>query len=165
MERRNFLKLGGAVGLASAATSGACLPALMPPRISKSELAELLAEMDGGLDRVSRYDMLSDFSRATGVPDRHSPEDRQLARLSMRTMYTSAMFRSLPEEAQATPAVQERVFTQLPEMDEAVFGMADRMASPTAEEKDGVHRRLQKDPTLTERMSETFDRGMGRLRM
>ncbi|MBV8757190.1 MAG: twin-arginine translocation signal domain-containing protein, partial [Deltaproteobacteria bacterium] len=141
MERRDFMKLTGAAGAGAALAGNAgCLPGLMPRRVSQAEIDKILSKMDAGVERASRYDMIDDFAKRTGRPTDVSSDDRALARLSLRALYTSQMFRTLPEEAQLHPAMQERMFGYLPEMDEAVFGMVERMTSSTKEERTFVRR-------------------------
>jgi hypothetical protein len=169
MERRDFLKGGGAagVGIGAALGGGAgCVPRLFVGRIPDARMKEILAQMDAGLDHVSRYDMLDDIARRSGSPRRRLGDaDRELSRTSLRTLYTSALFRSLPEEAQLHPAMQERMVAHLPEMDDAVFGMSDRMSGVPPEQRDEIRSRLQRNPRIPEQMSEGIDRGMAKLHM
>jgi hypothetical protein len=165
MERRDFLKLGSAAGVGAAIVGPGCLPGMLPKRVSQSEIDRILGQMNTGLDHVSHYDMLEDFSKRTGTPTRLTDDDRALSRTTMRALYTSAMFRSMPEEVQMHPAMQEQMFGHLAEMDDAVFGMTDRMASVPHDQRDHVRRRLNADPSLPEKISEGIDTKMGRLKM
>ena len=166
MERRDFLKLGGAAGVGAAiAGNSACLPGLIPRRMSQREIDQILAKMDSGLDHVSRYDMLDDFAKRTGKQAKLDDSDRALVRTSVRALYTSSVFHGLPEEARMHPAMQERMYGHLAEMDEAVFGMTDRMASAPHDQRERVRRTLKADSSLPEALSQGLDRGMSRLDM
>jgi hypothetical protein len=136
MERRDFLKIGGAAGVGAtvggAALGGAgCLPSLLPKRASDADVGAILGRLDAGLAKISRYDMLDEFTRRAGTPTAAAAPagDRALARDAIRTLYASATFRSMPQEVQLHPAIQARMIGQLDEMDQAVFGMTDMPAS------------------------------------
>jgi len=164
MDRRGFLRSGSVAGLGATVGTG-CIRGLLPPPVTEAEIKQIIAEMDGGLDRLSRYDMVDAVERTTAAPLNVTSDDRELTRKSVRAMYTSAVFRSMPTEAQLHPAVQDRVLGQLPEIDEAVFGMTARIAKVTGDERDDIGRTLRADRAIPEHIGQTFDRGMSALHM
>ena len=166
MERRELLQMGGLFGIGMTLGGGTgCLPRVVPRHASDAEMTKVLATLDENLERVSRYDMLDDFTRRANTNARYTDNDRALSRMSMRSLYMSATFRSLPEEAQMHPAMQERVIKQLPEMDEAIFGMTDRMSTLAEDRREFVRAALHRETTGPEAISQVFDQGMGVLDM
>jgi hypothetical protein len=110
--------------------------------------------------------MLDDFTRRANTKQaRQSDEDRGLVQASVRSLYASAFFRGLPEEAQLHPEVQERMFAQLTTMDDAVYGMTDRMSTLDEDQRGFVRAALHDSKTDPESVSKLFDEGMGALRM
>jgi len=168
MERRDFLKMGGAVGVGASAAAGAgCVPGLLGGKqLSTSEINELVGRMDDGLERASRYDMLDDFARRSGEDKPSGSEDeRAMCSKSLRALYATAMFRSLPIDAQVHPAIQQRMLGEMPAIDEAVFGMTDFMAAMPQERREGIRKRLKRDPDAAERISQGIDLGAGKLQL
>ncbi len=166
MERRDLLQMGGLFGLGMTLGGGTgCLPRMVPRHASDAEASQVLATLDENLERVSRYDMLDDFTRRTNTDARYTEHDRALSRMSMRSLYTAATFRSMSDEERMHPMVQERVIKQLPEMDEAIFGMTDRMSTLDEDHREFVRAALQRESTGAEAMSQVFDQGMGVLDM
>jgi hypothetical protein len=165
MDRRDILQLGGLLGFSALGGGAACLPRGLPRRLPDSEIGKVISTMDESLAQISRYDMLDDFSRRSGTKGKYSDEDRSLSEMAVRAMYTSAYFRSLPEEAQLHPAMQERMFGQLASMDQAVYGMTDRMSTLREDQRDFVKAALNDKRTAPEVVSQTFDKGMGALAM
>ena len=88
MDRRGFLRSGGVAGLGATVGTG-CIRGLLPPPITEAEVKKLIAEMDSGLDRLSRYDMLDAVARTSTTPVRVTSDDRELTRTSVRSMFTS----------------------------------------------------------------------------
>lgn len=168
MERRDFLKLGGAAGVGASAVAGAgCVPGLFGgKRLSTTEINELVGRLDDGIERASRYDMLDDFAKRSGQ-DKPSgtEEERAICSKSLRAMYATQMFRSLPEEAQVHPAIQHRMLREMPSIDEAVFGMTDLMAAMPEERRAGIRKQLKRDPDAAERISQGIDQGAGKLKL
>jgi hypothetical protein len=164
MDRRGFLRFGGTAGLGASAGAG-CIKALLPPPMTQADVKQLVAEMDRGLAQLDRYDMLDSMSRASSRPARFTSTDRDLSRMSVRSLFTSAVFRNMPAEVQLHPAVQERVVAQMPEMDEAIFSMTDRMETVPAAERGLIARGLREDRGLPDRMGQRFDHGMSILEM
>lgn len=165
MDRRDVLQMGGLVGMAALGGGAACLPRGLPRTIPQSELSDILGSMDESLERISRYDMLDDFTRRAKTKARHSDDDRMLVQASIKSMYASAFFRGLPEEAQLHPDVQERMFAQLATMDDAVYGMTDRMSTLDEDQRSFVKAALHDKKTEPEAISQLFDRGMGSLKL
>jgi hypothetical protein len=165
MERRELLRMGGMLGVATLGGGAGCLPNLLPRRVPEAEIKTVLGAMDKTLERVSRYDMLDDFARQAGTPNKYSATDRALSRTSIRALYTSAMFRSLPEDAQLHPAVQERMFGELTAMDEAVYGMTDRMSMLNVDRRAAIKAALRDKRTEPETIGQLFDRNMGAVQM
>jgi hypothetical protein len=165
MDRRDILQLGGLLGFSALGGGAACLPRGLPRRLPDDEIGKVISTMDDSLAQISRYDMLDDFSRRSGTKGTYTDEDRSLTEMAVRAMYTSAYFRGLPEEAQLHPAMQERMFGQLATMDEAVYGMTDRMSTLAEDKRDFVKAALHDKRTTPEIVSQTFDKGMGALAM
>jgi hypothetical protein len=165
MDRRDILQMGGLLGFSALGGGAACLPRGLPRRLPDDEIGKVISTMDQSLAQISRYDMLDDFARQSGTKAKYTSEDRSLTQMAVRAMYTSAYFRSLPEEAQLHPAMQERMFGQLASMDEAVYGMTDRMSTLAEDQRDFVKAALNNKHTTPEVVSETFDKGMGALAM
>lgn len=165
MDRRDILQMGGLLGFSALGGGAACLPRGLPRRMPDSEIGSIIGKMDASLAQLSRYDMLDDFTRRSGAKAKYTDDDRSLTQMAVQAMYTSAYFRGLPEEAQLHPAMQERMFAQLPTMDEAVYGMTDRMSTLSEDRRDFVRAALHEERTKPEVVSETFDKGMGALAM
>lgn len=165
MDRRDVLQMGGLVGMAALGGGAACLPRGLPRTLPPSELSDILGSMDESLEKISRYDMLDDFTRRANTKARYSDDDKMLVQASIKSLYTSAFFRGLPDEAQLHPDVQERMFAQLTTMDEAVYGMTDRMSTLDEDQRDFVKAALHDQKTEPEAISQLFDRGMGELKL
>lgn len=141
MERREFLRLGavGASGFVLLGTAScARLPKLRPsltPAQDPADMDAYLARVDRGMERIAAWSPTAAFPGYGG--DRSSAD--ALGRRSLRTMYMTAMFADLPESAQRHPGMQERIWTCMPEMDEATAGVEAFLARQSAEEL----RRLQ----------------------
>jgi hypothetical protein len=165
MDRRDILQMGGLLGISALGGGAACLPRSLPRRLPDSEMSKILGAMDESLAQLSRYDMLDDFARQSGTKAKYTSEDRSLTQMAVRAMYTSAYFRGLPEEAQLHPEMQERMFGQIANMDEAVYGMTDRMSTLSEDRREFVRAALHEEKTQPEAVSQIFDKGMGSLAM
>ncbi len=165
MDRRDVLQMGGLVGMAALGGGAACLPRGLPRTLPQSELSDILGSMDESLEKISRYDMLDDFTRRAKTKARYTDDDRMLVQASIKSLYTSAFFRGLPEEAQLHPDVQERMFAQLTTMDDAVYGMTDRMSTLDEDQRSFVKAALHDKKTEPEAISQLFDRGMSELKL
>jgi len=60
--------------------------------------------------------------------------ERGLAKKALRTLFLAGMFGDLPDEGQVHPGMQARVKRQLPEMEQAVYEMADYLENISDED-------------------------------
>jgi hypothetical protein len=157
--------MGGLVGMAALGGGAACLPRGLPRQLPQSELSDIIGSMDESLEKISRYDMLDDFTRRANIKARHSDDDRMLVQASVKSLYASAFFRGLSEEAQLHPDVQERMFAQLNTMDDAIYGMTDRMSTLDEDQRRFVKAALHDRKTEPEAVSQLFDQGMSALKL
>lgn len=144
MERREFLR-AGAIGSSGFAMLGVSSCAMLPKLAGLPGAGRLLpdmdaylARMDGGLAEVARSS-----PSALRLGDRADPAADELARASLRTLYTTAMFADLPQEGQLHPGMQQRLWDAMPDMDRATSGMSDLLASQSPGDLARVQRALQ----------------------
>ncbi len=163
MDRREFLRFGAGAGLLSAAlpsTSGLGANVAFASPVRQRELTRHLASMDHALE-VLRQGSL--FDEILGVPASSvsSPEASRvedLCKTSMRSLLVLGMFRDLTEREREHPEVQERIWRIMPEMDEAVFGMAEALGRLGPRDHRRVQDRLKRGPDIVMNLGGVFDR-------
>jgi hypothetical protein len=129
----------GAAGLAGSSCAYLGLDALVrDPGPPLPAMGSYLARFDRGLQRLADWS-LGEVTKNEAIP---AAED-ELARAALRSLYVTAMFGDLPEAGQMHPGMQARVQRALPEMDQAVFGMCDRLEQCRPDEADELQRVLK----------------------
>jgi hypothetical protein len=135
MDRRDIFKLGIAAGAGLVTTGGSsCL--LLPKIMYDNEPLPLpdmdryLSQIDKGVDYIENRSIFHDYPE---LEEKH-PEEDQLSRKAIKTLYLTAMFSDLPEKGQVHPGMQERIQEAMPDMDRAVYGISDHLESRTTDE-------------------------------
>jgi hypothetical protein len=90
-------------------------------------------------------------------------EPDALARKALRTLYFTAMFNDLPEKNQRHPEMQKRMQKQLPEIDDAIFGMAAYLDSQSKEDLDELQQILKKNRDTGAKISEAINKEAKRI--
>ncbi|MRG94880.1 hypothetical protein [Polyangium spumosum] len=164
MERRDFLKVGviGGAGTAAAGTLGCAgtTGAAAPPvaLVSPEEMDRFLARLDGGLDKLKTGEssIASLFPKLDSTDSNHQKQD-VLVRKTLRSLLLVGSFNDLPEEGRVHPGVQDRMWSGMGEMDEAMLGMTSALDSLTPTERADIGLRMRKDPGLGMRIVEAID--------
>lgn len=173
MKRREVLAAGAATAAAAAA------PACTWARFSNGGFDGLASAIDidafvGELDRKleAMTNPLSGIVRDKARA--RDPHVSELVRKSLRSLVMVSAFHDLPEEARLHPAVQSRMWSAMPDMDDAVVGMTSLFANLTPQQKRAAEQKLKADPELPMRVAQAIDReaervglntsGRGRLR-
>jgi hypothetical protein len=168
MDRRRLLKGGAAV----AGTAGVALLdegcAHQGPLAEASSLPDVriidqvVSSMDRRLAWIDRHRL--DVDLAPPLPSPPSPEvsaraekSELLFRQSMRTLYVTGRFMDLPDEVKTHPAVQARVLDAQAEMDEAVLGTTELLASLRPEDHRAIQATLRAHPELGEKLAKVMD--------
>jgi hypothetical protein len=112
-----------------------------------------LARMDEGLARIGRWSITADRPGFAG--DRAATDT--LARSAIRTLYLTGMLGDLPVEQQLHSGMQERLWSELPMMDEAVDRMEDFLASRTDADLARVQAALRGPDRVAERIADALD--------
>jgi len=169
MNRRDLLKHSVAVGAAAAATG--CVSPQRPWSASRETMDSVLAKLDadlGCIDSVDLRDHLRDhLGPVVDDPRLHQAlmTDDPLVRKAAKTLYLTATFRDLPEEARLHPEIQARMRRAGPMMTEAVLGMRDRLAALTGAEKKSLQEHLRANPSLTEAVCRSLDQQVSQARL
>ena len=119
MERRDFLATGAATLAGGAA--GTAHAAIQPGL----DLGNFVERLDRTLDALTSA-TLCDLTPPDGEADRWSRYD-VLCRKALRSLHLASTFHDLPRDAQRDERIQHRMWAALPEMDDAVFDMADAL--------------------------------------
>lgn len=128
MDRRDFLRVGASGLLISGVSSCASLPKLRlgpSPDEPMPDMDTYLKRVDSGMETISAWSP----SRDARWHGNDGAAIDELAQKSLRTLYMTGMLGDLPPEAQIHPGMQDRVWTAMPEMDEAVAGMERYLAT------------------------------------
>ncbi len=155
MDRRAFLGVGAASGLAlTAPPPGSTPPAPAIPRPGPvDDMDAYLARVDGGMDRIARWSVTADHPAFTG--DRAATDT--LARSSIQTLYLTGMLGDLPIAQQQHAGMQERLWANLPLMDDALERMYDFLASRTDTDLARVQAALRGPDRVAERIADALD--------
>lgn len=120
MERRDFLSAGAGAAVTAAGTITAHpAHAAIPPGL---DLGNFVQRLDRTLDALTSA-TLCDLPAPAGESGKWSRYEI-LCRKSLRSLHLASTFHDLPREARNDERIQKRMRDALPEMDEAVFGMA-----------------------------------------
>ncbi len=155
MERRVFLGV--------AAASSIPLPGLGEPRHRAPEpplerpgpvddMDAYVAKVDEGMARIGRWSITANHPEFQG--DREATD--ALARSAMQTLYLTGMFGDLPRAQQLHPGMQERMWTALPLMDDALDRMNAFLDARTDDELSRVQEALRRDGSLGERVGDAL---------
>ena len=88
--------------------------------------------------------------------------DEQLARQSVRALFATGSFLDLPQQARIHPGMQERMVTYLPELDDTICTVADRLRDLSGSERQQLQQTLQTHPDLPMDIAAGLDRMAGR---
>ena len=166
MERRDFLKVGTAAGVASVAGPACSVVGggqlLDTPSLSDSEMGGYLTRLDRGLEAISGGDLLDDLlprrSNETSQQRRQREQGTALARTGLRSLLLTGMYKDLPQADRLHPGMQQRLERGAPEMDQALFGMTGLMAGTTSTQRDAIQAQLRKQPDFGLRLAESLNR-------
>lgn len=167
MERREFLRLGAAAGVAAATgTSCSALNSLLgtghaTAALSVHEMDAYLSQLDKAMDGISRGNILGELIPSDAlVPvqlEAEIDEKEKLIKKALRTMVVTAAYNDLPEVNRTHSGMQARLQRAMPEIDEAVFGMTASLAALNDDERAEVQRTLRRQPDLGVKISEGLD--------
>lgn len=165
MERRDFLKVGTAAGVASMA-GPACSVAgggqlINTPTLGTSEMDGYLARLDRGLEAITGGDLLGDLiprrAKESAAEQRKRQQGRALAQKGLRTLLLTGAYKDLPEADRRHPGMQQRLERGAPEMDQALFGMTGLLAGTSAEQRAAIQTELKRQPDLGLRLAESLN--------
>ena len=165
MHRRDFMTGSTLAGVSSVALSG-CTSSLGSPLVGRGEgllldpkeIEARWAEVETARAAIlQRPPLKLDGVLAGGRSQGRVATGGELARKAVRSILMAGAFRDLPEEARAHPTVQDALFDAMPEIDEAVFGMKERIEALTSTERADIARELRRDPELAERVVGLLD--------
>ena len=126
--------------------------------MSPDELTFVLSRLDAGMEQISKMSLPGTPAALASPVVTHA---EQLGRKALRVLYLTGIFQDLPEDARLDPRVQERVRRAMPEMDEAVLGMAGLLKQTSPAERAGLKQALQERPELVDQIGEALDSGAG----
>ena len=178
MDRRDLLKMG-ALGGASVVGSIGCgaqgglrYASTDERRWSHGDVMSFLANVDGGIAHIDKgHDRLpksfAKIREIEGVRDAAnpglppSPEElertERVFRKAMRSLLLVGSFSDMPPEARMHPAVQERMWRAMPDMDEGMLGMKGLLDELTPTEASDIGRVMQRSPGLGMHIAESLD--------
>jgi hypothetical protein len=161
MHRRDLLVGGTGAG---SLLVGGCAAGTDPRLVTPATFAETQAIEDRWRATMAVREAISARPRMKlddVLPRRRSegklslPDD--LGRKAVRSLLVTSAFRDLSEDARVHPTVQAGVHQSMPEMDEAIFGVRDRLAALTATQRADIARELRNDPELGMRVLQQLD--------
>lgn len=166
MKRRDFFKLSASSGLTLGAS--ACshvMPTAPLHALGVGSIEEYVARMDHGMDYIARkasigdhlQGLRADIPRPTAARPAYLDRSEELFRKTMRTTVLTGMFSDLPPELQKHPAVQERMWRHMPEMDETVTEMTYILEQLDATQREDIRRVLQQTPELGATLAAEID--------
>jgi hypothetical protein len=122
------------------------------------DVSAYLAGLDRTLDAMSNPlgGILGRRPDADRALDRN-PRARELVRKSLRSLVMVSAFHDLPEETRLHPAVQQRMWRAMPDMDDAVTGMSSLFASMSLAERERAMRTFRARPELPMQIAESID--------
>lgn len=129
--------------------------------MSPDEIGLVLSRLDSGMAQISGMSPLGSLVPGSSAPSALVTHAEQLGRKAMRVLYLTGVFQDLPEDARLDPRVQERVRRAMPEMDEAVLGMAELLKQTSPSERAALKQTLDERPELVDQVGEALDRGAG----
>lgn len=151
MERREFIEattLSALVGVAGASTAG-CGAA--PMRLGSHEEASLLARLDRGLSVIR-----GSSAAEHGLHNRNANVDR-LARLGLEALVVADVARSIPPEAELSPAFASRLMEELPVLDRSVAAYGNLLAGMPMGARRNLERAVRRRPEVAMEMAEWID--------
>jgi hypothetical protein len=141
-------------------------PALPRPLPTAEDLAALdvqsfVARLDHNVaavrDAATLAELLPPDAVAELCADPRFADTDRLFRSTMQGLLVATSFRDLSEAARAHPAVQERLWDAMDDMDTAVRGVGDALTALTPEERSAIGRALRDQPELGERVMDALD--------
>lgn len=133
-------------------------PPAEPPRPvpTREELASIdvngfVSRLDANLHAIaheSALDALLPRDAAERIADPRFAHADRLFRATLRGTLVATSFRDLPVAARVHPAVQDRMWSAMDEMDVAVSGIASSLSSLTKSERAEISRALRARPEL-----------------
>lgn len=165
MERRDFLRVSAAASSAAALwppSAAEALPSLRDEGTSAAEMDRFLAHLDGVMRRSREHVFLEPFRpRRDGPPEPAAQvaERRQeeLFGKALRSLMLVGSFQDLPERGRLHPGMQQRLWEQAPEVDEALQGMLDLLGGMSPAERLDLTQAFREQPDLSMRLCEALD--------
>lgn len=142
MKRREFLEHGAKTSAAAAVAASACAhldPSIPDAVLADVDMGEFMKRMDVVLNEIS-------LDRRFGVESGNRRD--VVSRQALRALHVMGTFRDLSSNARRHPLMQKRLQDAFPEMDEAVFGMAEELAAVEPAELERARRALRDHPEI-----------------
>jgi len=119
--------------------------------LASTDVTAFLSRLDASLHSISHdstLDALLPPDAVARIDDPRFSHADALFRSTLRGALVATSFRDLPLAARVHPAVQDRMWSAMDEMDTAVQGIADSLASLTKSERADISRALRDRPEL-----------------
>lgn len=169
MDRRELLKLGAAAALSGCATTPRAFPPGANGVMSDAEVEATLAQLDRTIAKLAAAPpqpelflgaMRNSGRAAATLPPLDAPKVAEAHNLLQRTfaaLHIASTFRDLPPEVQARPENQRRMWRAMPVLDSSMVDLSDYLSSLSREERRGIQREIDKDPSLVMDIVGTLD--------
>jgi hypothetical protein len=159
MDRRTVLKLGTVAGATATTGCASVLGTLAPPGLegAAAEVREFLGRVERTMGTISEAGPQGLLPEGVLLDTPDSRAADGLFRKSVRSLFLVGSFSDLSQDARAHPAVQERLWAAMPEMDDSVAGMTRLLEGLTPTQRADFNRSLREDPGLPMRVAEGLD--------
>lgn len=124
------------------------------------DVGAFLDRLDANLHAItndSTLDALLPPDAVDRIADPRFSHADDLFRSTLRGALVATSFRDLPVEARVHPAVQDRMWSAMDEMDAAVQGIADSLGALTKSERADISRALRDEPDLGDSILEALE--------
>lgn len=167
--RRDFLKASTLAGVSAGALgcAGRNEGLLVVPgeTLSVQNMEAYLARLDSSMHMIATAESPIPQFFPKGKFDKNDPvlkKGDELLRKNMRSLMLVGSFKDLPEEGRVYPGMQNRLWTSMNEMDEAMLGMHKAVKELTPTERVEIGRALKADPDLGMRIIGAIDEEAGK---
>jgi len=170
MNRRRVLSTGiGLGGVGALIGDSGCAHNDAPVRkaevnldgVDDATVQEILKKMERRLAWIDRQglppDLVSPERSAQLEADDKAKAQGRLFRQNMRSLYVAGRFLDMPPEMQAHPDVQEMLWSTQTDLNEAVLGTTEMLASLNDDQVRRIQAVLRKNPELPERLAMLAD--------
>ncbi len=157
MKRREFIKSGLVLTLATGATGHSAFGEIIAPteeNLSHAEMERFLKELDISMDRISHSggDHIKNLiSQTPGV------REDQIFRSCLRSLLLVGSFSDLPIKGQVHPQMQKRMLYSAPEVDFSVNHSLEFLRNLSDESKEEIRSALAEDRNLGRQVLDTLD--------